>query len=225
MKRFILSVAVLLILALSFVGCSQKASSTDEDAVAEEVSTTEETSTENVVEVKAGQPTVTLTMGDDQIIELVLYPEVASNTVNNFIELAESGYYNGLVFHRVIEGFMIQGGCPDGVGTGGPGYGIKGEFKSNGVENNLSHERGVISMARSQALDSAGSQFFIMHAASQHLDGEYAAFGQVIKGIEVVDKIATVKTGGMDRPEEDQVIKMITVNLNGYDAQPTEKIK
>lgn len=152
-----------------------------------------------------------MTNGD--VIEFELYPEIAPNTVNNFISLANKGFYNGLIFHRVISGFMIQGGDPDGRGTGGPGYSIKGEFSSNGFKNDLKHTAGVLSMARSMAPDSAGSQFFIMHENSPHLDGQYAAFGKVIEGIEVVDKIASVKTDYNDRPYEDQVIEFMTVQL------------
>ena len=139
-------------------------------------------------------PIVTITMEDGRIMRGELYPEKAPNTVNNFISLANKGFYDGLTFHRVIPGFMIQGGCPDGTGMGGPGYCIKGEFKLNGVKNNLSHKRGVVSMARAQSPNSAGSQFFIMHEDGEFLDGQYAAFGKVLEGMDVVDKIAAVKT-------------------------------
>ena len=139
----------------------------------------------------AQNPEVTITMEDGGVMKLELYPEIAPISVNNFISLVKKGFYDGLTFHRVIPGFMIQGGCPEGNGTGGPGYQIKGEFASNGVENNLKHTRGVLSMARAMAPDSAGSQFFIMHADAPHLDGEYAAFGKVIEGMDVVDQIAT----------------------------------
>jgi len=159
----------------------------------------------------AQNPVITFTMENGEQIRAELYPEIAPNTVNNFLSLVNKGYYNGLIFHRVINGFMIQGGCPDGIGTGGPGYSIKGEFASNGVANELKHERGVISMARSKAPDSAGSQFFIMHETSPHLDGEYAAFGRVISGMEVVDKIATTETGANDKPVKDVIIKSITI--------------
>ena len=144
-------------------------------------------------------------------IEIELYPEIAPITVQNFINLVNKGFYNGLTFHRVIKGFMIQGGCPRGNGTGGPGYTIKGEFKSNGIDNPLKHERGVISMARAMDPNSAGSQFFIMHKDAPHLDGQYAAFGKVVKGIEVVDKIASVPTDGRDKPYKPVVIESITV--------------
>ncbi len=156
-------------------------------------------------------PIVTMTMDDGSVIKLELYPEVAPITVENFVSLIKKGFYDGLIFHRVISGFMIQGGDPQGTGMGGPGYEIKGEFASNGVKNDLKHERGVISMARSMRPDSAGSQFFIMHQNAPHLDGQYAAFGKVIEGIDVVDKIAAVKTDYSDRPLTEQKIKSMTV--------------
>jgi len=156
-------------------------------------------------------PIVTMTMADGSVIKLELYPKTAPITVENFVSLVKKGFYDGLIFHRVIKGFMIQGGDPEGTGMGGPGYEIKGEFASNGVKNDLKHERGVISMARSMRPDSAGSQFFIMHKDAPHLDGQYAAFGKVIEGIETVDKIAETKTDYSDRPYEDQVIKSMTV--------------
>lgn len=152
-----------------------------------------------------------MTMEDGSVIKLELYPEVAPITVENFVSLVKKGFYDGLIFHRVINGFMIQGGDPQGTGMGGPGYEIKGEFSSNGVKNDLKHERGVISMARSMRPDSAGSQFFIMHQDAPHLDGQYAAFGRVIEGIETVDKIASVKTDYSDRPLNEQKIKSVTV--------------
>ena len=152
-----------------------------------------------------------ITMDNGKQIRVKLDPQNAPLTVENFIKLAESGFYNGLIFHRVISGFMIQGGCPQGSGMGGPGYQIKGEFKSNGVDNKLRHNRGVISMARSMHPDSAGSQFFIMHAAAPHLDGQYAAFGEVVEGIEVVDEIASVKTDRGDRPQNEQKMAGITI--------------
>jgi len=144
-----------------------------------------------------------------------LYDEIAPATVENFVSLAEKGFYDGLIFHRVIPGFMIQGGCPQGNGTGGPGYAIKGEFANNGVENGLSHTRGVLSMARSSAMDSAGSQFFIMHADSDYLDGDYAAFGEVLGGIETVDKIASVQTDGSDKPRTEQAMREVFVQTYG----------
>lgn len=172
----------------------------------------------------ADKPIVTIEMEDGGIIKAELYPETAPNTVNNFISLINKNYYDGLIFHRVIKGFMIQGGCPEGSGMGGPGYSIKGEFSSNGFKNELRHTRGVLSMARSMMPDSAGSQFFIMHKDSPHLDGEYAAFGKVIEGLEVVDKIAeTETTFGDDRPVKNQVIKSMTVETFGADYPEPEK--
>lgn len=162
-------------------------------------------------------PIVTFEMKDGDKFYVELYPEVAPNTVNNFISLINKGFYNGLCFHRVIEGFMIQGGDPKGNGTGGPGYTIRGEFKKNGFKNNLKHKRGVISMARSMMPNSAGSQFFIMHADAPHLDGQYAAFGQVIDGMDVIDKIAEVNVDYNDKPLRDQVIKSVTVDTNGVE--------
>ncbi len=160
-------------------------------------------------------PIVTITMANGQHIKLELFPKTAPNTVANFITLAQKGFYNGLIFHRVIPGFMIQGGDPLGKGTGGPGYSIKGEFSSNRFNNDLKHARGVISMARSGHPDSAGSQFFIMHKDSSHLDGQYAAFGKVISGIEEVDRIAAVSTGAQDRPKENQIMATVTVETFG----------
>mgnify|MGYP001057815660 CR=1 FL=1 len=156
-------------------------------------------------------PIVTFTMENGDVMKAELYPDVAPNTVNNFISLVKKGFYDGLIFHRVIAGFMIQGGDPEGSGMGGPGYSIKGEFNYNGVENNLKHSRGVLSMARAQHPDSAGSQFFIMHADAPHLDGQYAAFGKVVAGMEVVDKIASVRTDWNDKPTTP--VKMKTVEL------------
>ena len=156
-------------------------------------------------------PIVTIEMENGGKIVAELYPDVAPQSVYNFIELANKGFYNGLIFHRCIYGFMIQGGCPDGTGMGGPGYHIKGEFAANGVNNPLKHTRGVISMARSQMPDSAGSQFFIMHQDAPHLDGQYAAFGKVVEGIEVVDEIAAVDTDYSDRPLEPQIMEKVEI--------------
>jgi len=153
----------------------------------------------------------TITMADGGRIRLELDPSSAPISVDNFVKLAEKGFYNGLIFHRVIKGFMIQGGCPDGTGMGGPGHQIKGEFAANGVPNPLKHTRGVISMARSMNPNSAGSQFFIMHADATHLDGQYAAFGKVIEGLDVVDRIANTRTGRQDRPVEEQKIEKIEI--------------
>lgn len=169
-------------------------------------------------------PIATITMKDGGVIKLELYPKIAPESVKNFISLANSKFYDGLIFHRVISGFMIQGGCPKGNGTGGPGYNIKGEFSANGVDNSLSHERGVISMARAMAYDSAGSQFFICHADSQFLDGQYAAFGKVIEGMDMVDAIASVKTNSQDKPLQDQVIDSIRVDTFGVEYGEPEKL-
>ena len=168
------------------------------------------------VQPMESHPIVTMNIKDYGTVTLELYPEKAPNTVNNFVTLANSGFYDGLTFHRIIEGFMIQGGDPEGIGTGGPGYTIPGEFASNGyTENDLQHNKGVISMARSQDPDSAGSQFFIMSADSPHLDGDYAAFGEVTSGIEIIEQIEKVETGTMDKPVDPIVIENITVDTNG----------
>lgn len=172
----------------------------------------------------AKNPIVTITMNDDSVIRLELYPDVAPISVNNFISLINKKFYDGLIFHRVIRGFMIQGGCPEGSGMGGPGYSIKGEFSQNGVANDLKHTAGVLSMARSMAPDSAGSQFFIMHKNAPHLDGSYAAFGKVIEGMDVVNKIAETPTDSYsDRPYENQVMKSVTVETFGVDYPEPEK--
>lgn len=169
-------------------------------------------------------PIVTITMKGGDVIKLELYPEIAPNTVNNFISLVKKGYYDGIIFHRVIEGFMIQGGDPKGVGSGGPGYTIKGEFAKNGFKkNNLRHARGVISMARTMMPNSAGSQFFIMHQNAPHLDGQYAAFGKIIEGMEVVDKIAAVETDYADKPVIQQVMEKVTVETFGVEYPEPEK--
>ena len=168
-------------------------------------------------------PIVTFTMADGSVIKAELYPEVAPNTVNNFISLVKKGFYDGLIFHRVISGFMIQGGCPDGTGMGGPGYGIKGEFSQNGFKNDLKHTEGVLSMARAMDPNSAGSQFFIMHKTSPHLDGSYAAFGKLIEGMDVVNEIASVPTDYMDRPIVGCVMKKVTVDTQGVDYPEPEK--
>ncbi len=170
-------------------------------------------------------PQVEIKMKSGNLMTVELYPDVAPNTVNNFLFLANNGFYNNLTFHRVIKGFMIQGGDPQGTGIGGPGYSIKGEFKQNGITNDLKHDRGVISMARSMHPDSAGSQFFIMHAKAPHLDGAYAAFGKLIDGFEELDRIAGVKTNFSDKPLEDEVIEKMTVFLNGYELQPPQVIR
>ncbi len=169
-------------------------------------------------------PVVTFKMKNGGVMKCELYPDIAKNTVNNFISLVKKGYYNGLIFHRVIAGFMIQGGCPNGSGMGGPGYSIKGEFSANGIKNDLKHERGVLSMARAMNPNSAGSQFFIMHEDSPHLDGQYAAFGKLIEGFETLDEIANIKTDYSDRPYEDMVMESVTVETFGKDYLEPEKM-
>lgn len=172
----------------------------------------------------AQNPIVTITMENGDVIKAELYPEVAPQSVNNFISLINKNFYDGLIFHRVIKGFMIQGGCPDGTGMGGPGYSIKGEFNQNGFANDLKHTEGVLSMARAMHPDSAGSQFFIMHKTSPHLDGAYAAFGKVTEGLENVNKIAETTTDWNDRPLEDQIIKSMTVDTFGVEYPEPEKM-
>lgn len=172
----------------------------------------------------AKNPVVTITMVNGDVMKAELYPEIAPVSVNNFISLIQKKYYDGLIFHRVIKGFMIQGGCPDGTGMGGPGYSIKGEFAQNGFANDLKHTEGVLSMARSMHPDSAGSQFFIMHKNSPHLDGAYAAFGKITEGMDVVNKIAESKTDYSDRPVEMQQIKTMTVDTFGETYPEPEKL-
>lgn len=169
-------------------------------------------------------PIATIEMEDGKVIKAELFPDIAPISVANFISLANAGFYNGLIFHRVIKDFMIQGGCPKGNGTGGPGYCIKGEFSANGVNNPLKHERGVLSMARTSVPDSAGSQFFIVHADSPHLDGQYAAFGKVTEGIDVVDEIANVRVDYNDKPRKPQVMKSATVETFGVDYGEPQKV-
>lgn len=169
-------------------------------------------------------PIVTFEMENGDVMKVELYPEVAPNTVNNFISLVNKGFYDGLIFHRVINGFMIQGGCPNGTGMGGPGYSIAGEFAQNGFDNQLKHEPGVISMARAMNPDSAGSQFFIMHKNSPHLDGAYAAFGKIIEGMDVVNKIAETDTDFRDKPITDQKMKKVTVETFGTEYPEPEKL-
>ncbi|MBO5238275.1 MAG: peptidylprolyl isomerase [Lachnospiraceae bacterium] len=169
-------------------------------------------------------PIVTITMENGDVMKAELYPDIAPISVNNFISLIKKGYYDGLIFHRVISGFMIQGGCPEGTGMGGPGYSIKGEFAMNGMPNDLKHTEGVLSMARAMNPNSGGSQFFIMHKTSPHLDGSYAAFGKIIEGMDVVNKIAETRTDYNDRPLEDQRMKTVTVETFGVDYPEPEKM-
>ena len=169
-------------------------------------------------------PIVTFEMENGDIMKAELYPEIAPNTVNNFISLVQNGFYDGLMFHRVIRGFMIQGGCPDGTGMGGPGYTIKGEFSQNGFANDLRHTEGVLSMARAMHPDSAGSQFFIMHKNSPHLDGAYAAFGKITEGMDIVNKIAETATDYSDRPLEEQKMKKVTVDTMGVEYPAPERV-
>ena len=171
----------------------------------------------------AQNPIVTIEMEDGGTIKAELYPEIAPNTVNNFVSLINKGFYDGVIFHRVIPGFMIQGGDPKGMGTGGPGYSIKGEFTRNGFKNDLKHDRGVLSMARTMAPNSAGSQFFIMHKNSPHLDGQYASFGKVLEGMEVVDAIANTRRGPNDKPLTPQIMKKVTVETFGVEYPEPEK--
>lgn len=211
----------ILMLFVIFAGCqsnNKKESTTNDESNHTEKKEASHDKTDS-------RPIVTITMEDGREIAAELYPNIAHNTVNNFIELIEDEFYDGVIFHRVIPGFMIQSGDPEGTGMGDPGYSIKGEFESNGVENDLKHEKGVLSMARRESPDSAGSQFFIMTGEAEHLDGDYAAFGQVIDGMDVVEEIAEVERDSNDMPQEDQVIEKVTVDLEGYDAKEPEKIK
>nr|WP_159641537.1 peptidylprolyl isomerase [Erysipelothrix anatis] len=212
--------SVLMILGILLVGCSSKPK--EEPVSLPETKTETESKTDYSKETN---PVATITMTNGDVITAELYPEVAPNTVNNFISLANSGFYDGVIFHRVIPGFMIQGGDPDGTGMGGPGYGITGEFANNGFPNDLKHNRGVLSMARAQDPNSAGSQFFIMHKDSPHLDKDYAAFGMVTSGLEAVDKIAALDRDRSDRPttDSDNVIASITVDTKGVTYPSPEK--
>ena len=213
MKKII---ALLLgLMMLCSLACAKEATSAP---AAEKTETKEETNVDKT------HPIATITMKDGGVIKLELYPETAPESVKNFISLANSGFYDGLIFHRVISGFMIQGGDPDGRGTGGPGYSIKGEFAINGVKNDISHVRGVISMARAQPYDSAGSQFFICHADSTFLDGQYAAFGRVTSGMDVVDKIAATTTDSKDKPYKDQIMETVRVETWGVEYGEPNKL-
>ncbi len=213
MKK-VISVLIAILMVLSFAACTNQPEAPVED---------------DASEATGGNPVATITVKDYGVMKVELYPDKAPNTVKNFISLANKGFYDGLTFHRVYKGFMIQGGCPDGTGGGDPGYSIKGEFSMNGVENDLVHTKGVISMARSKSPDSAGSQFFIMHEDAPHLDGQYAAFGMVIEGLDVLDKIAdaevtiNMSSGEMTTPVTPIVIETVTVNTKGitYDEPET----
>ena len=216
MKRII--VLLLAVLLLYSVACAKKTDAAAEKKAEQNTETKEETT------VDKNHPVATITMKDGGKIEVELYPETAPESVKNFISLANSGFYDGLIFHRVIMGFMIQGGDPLGKGTGGPGYCIKGEFAANGVSNDISHVRGVISMARATPYDSAGSQFFIMHQDATYLDGQYAAFGRVISGMEVVDKIAKTTTDSKDKPYKDQVMESVRVETWGVEYGEPQKL-
>lgn len=217
MKKLILLLLVgLMVLA---VGCQSE----PETPVEPDVPVAEKP-VEDAIEV-GPHPYVTIVMNDGNEIKIELMPEHAPNSVNNFLSLAQSGFYDGLIFHRIIKDFMIQGGDPDGIGSGGPGYAIAGEFSDNGVNNTLSHEPGVISMARSRDFDSAGSQFFIVHGDATFLDGQYAAFGKVVEGFEHVDAYAKVVTDRNDKPKEDVIMDMMIVDLNGYEFVEPVTIK
>lgn len=229
-KKIISVLSIILVGAMFLVGCGSKdKDSTDKNnnnSPQENNSNTPAASKETEKKPEDKNPIATVEMEDGSIIKLELYPEKAPNTVRNFISLANSGFYNGLTFHRIIPGFMIQGGDPQGTGMGGPDYSIAGEFTSNGFEiNDIAHVRGVISMARSQNNDSAGSQFFIMHQDAPHLDNTYAAFGKVTEGIEVVDKIASVETGANDKPTTDVKMKSVSVETFGVKYNEPEKVK
>jgi len=223
MKKQLSNLIFIVLIAVVLIGCQ------NDGNIEENTETNNNSNTEADVKTEtdtgeAIHPIVTMTMADGGEVTIELMPEIAPNTVNNFISLAEDGFYDGLIFHRVIPGFMVQGGDPSGNGTGGPGYSIAGEFKSNEFDNNLTHERNVISMARSQHPDSAGSQFFIVVEDSSHLDGEYAAFGIVTSGMDVVDSIVASERDQSDKPLEDQVIEKMEVDLAGYEAKEPEKI-
>ncbi|WP_087973155.1 peptidylprolyl isomerase [Oceanobacillus rekensis] len=214
-QGIVIFASILFVLFLTACGNQSENETTDNSG--------EQPNEETEYPVPEENPTVTITMENDEEILIELYPDTAPNTVANFISLIEDGFYDGLIFHRVIPGFMIQGGDPEGNGTGGPNYSIPGEFSSNGFENELVHERGILSMARSNHPDSAGSQFFIMAEDSPHLDGEYAAFGQVTDGMDVVDAIVAEERGNSDKPLEDQTMKSVKVDTKGHDyPEPDE---
>lgn len=218
-RKWYIAIALTLLLALIVSGCGKK----EPEVIDNEPPPLYSGETKYTNETN---PVATIEMEDGNTIKIELYPQLAPNTVYSFISLAEKGFYDGLIFHRVIHNFMIQGGDPEGTGYGGPGYMIKGEFDAAGFPNDLSHERGVISMGRMGGIlyDTAGSQFFIVHKDSPHLDGQYAAFGKVIAGIETVDQIAAVKTDGEDRPLEEQRMKQVTIETFGIDYPEPEII-
>ena len=216
-KTIILSLTLIFVILAG--GCGNKTA----PKVEEKVVPSEQIKTEKTANDK--NPIVTIEMEGGSIIKIELYPEIAPNTVRNFVSLVSSGYYNGLIFHRVVPGFMIQGGDPEGTGGGGPGYAIAGEFTNNKFNNTLKHERGVISMARTEEPNTAGSQFFIMVSANSSLDGKYAAFGKVTKGMETVDKIVSVETGGSTKPKIDQKMKKVTIDTFGVKYGEVQKIK
>ena len=233
MKRMKFLNKIMVLFSLVFVvfagGCTAKvqdgAASTPK--VTEKVEPTKEIKTQVKTEKGANDknPMVTIEMEDGSTVKIELYPEIAPNTVRNFVSLVQRGFYNGLIFHRVIPGFMVQGGDPDGTGMGGPGYAISGEFSVNEFDNKLKHERGIISMARSAESNSAGSQFFIMVKASSSLDEQYAAFGKVTQGMETVDKVVAVETGENDKPKKDQIMKKVTVDTFGVKYGEVQKMK
>lgn len=229
MKKFTkIIIPIMCIFMIFLVGCGNNKSNTSSDNSKNSESSDNNTSNDNSKEnanSNSDLPVATIEIENYGTVEAELYPEIAPNTVNNFISLANSGFYDGLTFHRIIKDFMIQGGDPKGDGTGGPGYSIKGEFSSNGFENSLKHTEGVLSMARSSAPNTAGSQFFIMTSTSSHLDGQYAAFGKVISGMDVVKKIESVSTDANDKPKEKVVIKSIKVDTKGVVYAEPEKIK
>jgi len=221
-KYLKLILVTLIMTSLVLVGCGTSKSNTNKTAENDTKSSSESSET-NSSEANKSLPLATISVEGYGVIEAELYPEIAPNTVNNFIDLSNKGFYNNLTFHRIIKDFMIQGGDPKGDGTGGPGYSIEGEFTSNGFANSLKHTKGVLSMARSQDPNSAGSQFFIMTKEASHLDGEYAAFGKVISGLDVLEKIENVKTDSNDKPKEDVVIKSITVDTKGITYKEPNK--
>ncbi len=217
-RRTSIAVIALIALLLIAAGCGKRDNGTangNANAGASQPANTKEADATSTLDTSGDNPIVTIEMDNGKTIKVELYPKIAPNTVNNFVSLVNKGFYDGTIFHRVIPGFMIQGGDPDGTGMGGPGYGIEGEFAKNGFQNDLKHTRGVISMARSGNPNSAGSQFFIMVADAPHLDGSYAAFGKVVEGMDAVDEIVGVPTGAQDRPKTPPVMKKVTVDTRG----------